>query len=299
MVLYLVLFFLSKAVLIFNYLEFNRMDLAPYFNNVRQQSPLIHCLTNTVTINDCANILLACGASPTMADEISEVEEITGIAAGLYINIGTLNKLAIQAMLTSGKKAYELHKPMVLDPVGIGASQIRRDTIAKLLKNMTFSCIRGNVSEIKSLASGSKSTRGVDADAHDLVCDANLEDYILFAKRLSKKTGSVIAISGAIDIVADKNRACLIRNGHAMMSQITGTGCMLTAMLGAYCAANPDKLWEATIAGIAAMGLAGELAYRKVEECHAGTGSFRVWMMDEISTMTAEKLQQGAKIELR
>ncbi|MFA6815494.1 MAG: hydroxyethylthiazole kinase [Lentisphaeria bacterium] len=275
------------------------MDLTPYLNNVKQQCPLIHCLTNTVTINDCANILLACGASPTMADEISEVEEITTIAAGLYINIGTLNKLAIKAMLTSGKKADDMGKPIVLDPVGIGASQIRRDTVAKLLENMTFSCIRGNVSEIKSLASGSKSTRGVDADTSDLVCDANLDAYILFAKKLSEKTCSIIAISGAIDIVADKDRACLIRNGHAMMSQITGTGCMLTAMLGAYCAANPNNLWEATIAGIVAMGLAGELAYKKVEKNHAGTGSFRVWLMDEISTMTAEKLQQGAKIEIR
>ena len=190
--------------------------------NVRNSHPLIHNITNYVTVNDCANILLACGGSPIMADDMEEVEEITSICGGLNINIGTLNQRTIPAMRKAGKKANELNHPVVLDPVGAGASRLRTDTAMDLLEHVKFAVIRGNMSEIRTLASGSGSTRGVDADIADAVTEENLPDAAAFAKEFSRKTGAVIAVTGAIDIVADQETACCIFNGHPMMSGITG-----------------------------------------------------------------------------
>ena len=137
--------------------------------NVRKNCPLVHNITNYVTVNDCANIILACGASPIMADDENEVEEITTICGGLNINIGTLNKRTIASMLKAGKKANELNHPVVLDPVGAGASALRTETATNLLEEVKFSVIRGNISEIKTLALGSGTTKGVDADVADKV----------------------------------------------------------------------------------------------------------------------------------
>ena len=165
--------------------------------NVRKNCPLVHNITNYVTVNDCANIILACGASPIMADDENEVEEITTICGGLNINIGTLNKRTIASMLKAGKKANELNHPVVLDPVGAGASALRTETATKLLEEVKFSVIRGNISEIKTLALGSGTTKGVDADVADKVTEENLDEVIAFAKAFSAKTGAVIAITGA------------------------------------------------------------------------------------------------------
>ena len=148
------------------------------FENVRNSCPLIHNITNYVTVNDCANIVLACGASPIMADDKDEVAEITTICSGLNINIGTLNSRTIDSMLIAGKKANELGHPVVLDPVGAGASKLRTDTAMKLLEEVKFTVIRGNISEIKTLASGNGSTKGVDADVADKVTEENLEEVI-------------------------------------------------------------------------------------------------------------------------
>ena len=199
------------------------------FENVRKTCPLIHNITNYVTVNDCANMVLACGASPIMADDAAEVEDITTICGGLNINIGTLNSRTITSMLLAGKKANLLGHPVVLDPVGAGASQLRTDTAYRLLREVQFAVIRGNISEIKTLASGAGTTKGVDADVADKVTEENLDSAVAFAKAFAARTGSVIAITGAIDIVADADKAYCIRNGHAMMSSITGTGCQLSA----------------------------------------------------------------------
>ena len=208
------------------------------YENVRNGCPLIHNITNYVTVNDCANIVLACGASPIMADDKDEVAEITTICSGLNINIGTLNSRTIDSMLIAGKKANELGHPVVLDPVGAGASSLRTDTAMKLLEEVKFTVIRGNISEIKTLASGSGSTKGVDADVADKVTKDNLDEVIAFTKAFAQKTGSVIAITGAIDIVADAEKAYCIYNGEPMMSSITGTGCQLSAMTAAFVTAN-------------------------------------------------------------
>lgn len=266
--------------------------------NVRQSMPLIHNITNYVTVNDCANILLACGGSPIMADDIGEVEEITSICGGLNINIGTLNGRTIPAMLAAGKKANELGHPVVLDPVGAGASNLRTSTALKLLAEIRFTVIRGNISEIKTLALGSGSTKGVDADVADSVTEENLDQAAAFAKDFSKKTGAVIAITGAIDIVADEEKAYCIRNGHADMSKITGTGCQLSAMTAAYVTANQDCVTDAVAAAVCVMGVCGERAKRRMSELD-GNSSYRNYIIDAVCNLTAEELERDAKYEVR
>lgn len=267
--------------------------------NVRTVAPLLDNITNFVTVNDCANIQLACGASPIMADHPGEVEEIVPACGGLCINLGTLTDSAIQAMFLAGKKANELGKPIVLDPVGVGASRLRTDTADRLLREVRFTVIRGNISEIKCLAAGAGSAHGVDAAAADKVTDGNLDQTVAFAQDLSRRTGAAIAISGAIDIVADPDRAYVIRNGVETMARITGSGCMLTALLGAYLAANPDNALEAAAACVCAMGLCGELAYEKMVQNGAGNSSFRNYLIDAVFDLDGDTLERGAKYELR
>lgn len=274
------------------------MMLKKMLENVRKSNPLIHNITNYVTVNDCANIVLACGASPIMADDQNEVSDITTICNGLNINIGTLNCRTIASMLIAGKRANELNHPVVLDPVGAGASEFRTKTAMQLLKEVRFSAIRGNVSEIKTLASGSGTTKGVDADIADKVTEENLDEMIAFAKTFAEKTHSVIAITGAIDIVADGKKAYCIRNGHPMMSSITGTGCQLSAMTAAFITANPDQPLEAVAASVTAMGYAGEIAHNRLSDLD-GNATYRNYIIDAIYNMTPEMLEKGAKYEVR
>lgn len=266
--------------------------------NVRNQTPLIHNITNYVTVNDCANILLACGGSPIMADDMDEVEEITSICGGLNINIGTLNQRTIPAMLAAGRKANELGHPVVIDPVGAGASVLRTNTAMKLLEEIQFAVIRGNISEIKVLAHGTGATKGVDADVSDRVTEEKLEQAVAFAKAFSQKTGAVIAITGAIDIVADQNTAYCIRNGHSDMSKITGTGCQLSAMVAAYVTANPGHTLEAAAAAVCAMGLCGEKAKQRMTALD-GNSSYRNYIIDTIYNLSPDELEREANYEVR
>lgn len=268
------------------------------FENVRKNCPLIHNITNYVTVNDCANIIIACGASPIMADDKEEVAEITTICSGLNINIGTLNSRTIASMLIAGKRANELNHPVVLDPVGAGASKLRTKTAMQLLKKVKFAVIRGNISEIKTLAFGSGTTKGVDADVTDKVTKENLDEAIAFAKAFARKTGSVIAITGAIDIIADSRKAYCIYNGHPMMSSVTGTGCQLSAMTAAFVTANPEQSLEAAAAAVSAMGYAGEVAHGRLTDMD-GNATYRNYMIDAIYNMTPETLEKGAKYEVR
>ena len=203
------------------------------FANVRARSPLVHNITNYVTVNDCANMVLACGASPIMADDAAEVEDITSLCAGLNLNIGTLNSRTIPSMLLAGHTAHRLGRPVVLDPVGAGASHLRTETALRLLREVKPTVIRGNISEMRTLAVGSGTTKGVDADASDKITEETLDSAVAFAKSFAARTGAVIAVTGAIDIVADGQRAFCIRNGHPMMSAVTGTGCTLSSAIAA------------------------------------------------------------------
>ncbi len=269
------------------------------FENINNKHPLVHCITNYVTVNDVANALLACGASPIMADDEKEVEEITSICTALNINIGTLNSRTIDSMLKAGKKANQLSHIIVLDPVGAGASSFRTKTTFELLEKIKFSVIRGNISEIKTVDRGSGTTQGVDADVSDAVTDENLIEVVSFANSLSQRIGANIAITGAIDIVANSEKAYIIRNGHPSMSKVTGTGCMLSAMIAAFVGANQEEPLHATATAVCTMGLAGELAYKRVVEEDKGSSTLRSYIIDEISKMTAEKLKEGAKIEIK
>lgn len=271
--------------------------LKEQFEQVKAGAPLVHNITNYVTVNDCANILLACGGSPIMADDPSDAEEITAICGGLNINIGTLNQRTIPAMLAAGKKANACGHPVLLDPVGAGASSLRTETAFKLMEEVRFAAIRGNISEIKTLALGEGTTKGVDADVADAITEDTLSETADFARKFAARTGSVIIITGAIDIVADENTAFAVRNGHPMMSRITGSGCMLSAMTAAYLTANPDTPLQACLAAVCAMGLCGQQAFERLSP-RDGNASFRTYLIDEVFNLDGETLERGAKYEI-
>ncbi len=262
--------------------------------NVRNLSPVVHNITNYVTVNDCANILLACGASPIMADEPLEAADITSICSGLNINIGTLNERTIKSMFISGKKANELNIPVLLDPVGAGASALRTDTAVKLLNEVKFSVIRGNASEIKTLAGESADTKGVDAGETDAIND----DMVEIAKKFALKTGAVIAVTGKTDIVTDGTKTFLINNGNKMMSSITGTGCQLSALMTAFAAANKDDILTACAAAVCTMGLCGEKGAERMTSLD-GNSSYRNYIIDAVYNLTGDDLERGAKYEVR
>ncbi|MDO4291511.1 MAG: hydroxyethylthiazole kinase [Eggerthellaceae bacterium] len=274
----------------------NAFALKTALENVRATVPLVHNITNYVTVNDCANALLACGGSPIMSDEPGDVADITSICGGLVINIGTLNARSIEAMHVAGKRAAELGHVIVLDPVGAGASALRTQTASELLDELPVTVIRGNMSEVKALVGASNTTRGVDVNPDDAVTDANLAQSAAYARQLAEKTGAIVAITGAIDIVADAKRAFAIRNGHPIMGKMTGSGCMLTCIVAAYAVANPDARLEAVAAAVAGEGLAGQVAQARMTPAD-GNGTFRTYLLDAIYNMTGEQLEKGAIVE--
>lgn len=267
-----------------------------FIASLREKKPLVHSITNYVTVNDCANIILAVGASPIMADDEGEVAEIVSLCNALVINIGTLNARTIHSMLLAGRAANNKGIPVVLDPVGNGASTLRTDTTNRLLKEIRFAVIRGNSSEIKMAYSGVSGARGVDAEESDLNSTGDTGATAQMAKAFAAKTGSVIAITGKVDVVANSNTAYAIRNGHEAMGRITGTGCMCTALIGSCCGASGDYL-KAAACGITVMGLAGEMAWDKVRQTGAGTSSMRMHIIDAVSNMSDEILAGGMKVE--
>lgn len=261
---------------------------------IREKQPLVHNITNYVTVNDCANIVLAMGASPIMADDAGEVEDILSICDSLVLNIGTLNARTIESMLIAGRKANALGKPVILDPVGNGASALRTQTTNRLLEEIRFAVIRGNISEIKVAASGLGQTRGVDANDADA---ANISTTQQIAADLARSTQAVVAITGAVDIISDGNRTYAIKNGHPLMGRITGTGCMCSCLVGSFCGLGGDYL-EAAATAVTVMALAGELAQAQVEKAGLGTSSLRMGIIDTVSKMDAKTLERGMKIEL-
>ena len=272
--------------------------LGDTLENVRKNVPLVHNITNYVTVNDVANVLLAAGGSPIMSDEPEDVEDITTICGGLNINIGTLNKQTIEGMFRAGRKAAELGHTILLDPVGAGASSLRTNTAVKLMDDIKFTVIRGNISEIKTLALGSGTTKGVDADVADAVTDETLDSAVKFVKDFAKKADAVVAITGAIDLVSDGDKCYVIRNGRPEMGRITGTGCQLSALTTAFVVANPDNKLEAAAAAVCTMGLAGEIGWSRMQEGD-GNSTYRNRIIDAIFNMDAETLNKGAKYEIR
>ena len=266
--------------------------------NVRKSVPLVHNITNYVTVNDVANVILACGGSPIMSDEAEDVEDITSVCGGLNINIGTLHKTSIEGMFRAGKKANELGHPILLDPVGAGASSLRTNTALGIMKELKLTAIRGNISEIKTLAMGSGTTKGVDADVADAVTEETLDEAVKFVKGFAATERCIIAVTGAIDLVSDGEKCYVIRNGRPEMGRITGTGCQLSGMMTAYLTANPKNSLEAAAAAVCVMGLAGELGWSRMQEGD-GNSTYRNRIIDAVYNMTGNELERGAKYELR
>ena len=261
-------------------------------NQIRAASPLIHCITNYVTVNDVANVLLAIGARPIMADDPEEVEEITTLCAGLCLNIGTLNARTIPSMLAAGKRARALGHPVVLDPVGAGASRLRTATALRILEEVRPTLIRGNISEVRILAVGAGTTQGVDANAADAVTEENLTAAAELLRAFAARTEAIVAVTGAIDLVTDGRDCYAIRNGRAEMGQVTGTGCQLSALL----AAAPADPLAAVAETVALMGVAGEIAWAQMGE-RDGNATYRTRIIDAIYRMTSEEFDARMNIK--
>jgi hydroxyethylthiazole kinase len=261
---------------------------AENLRRIRERKPLVHNITNYVVMNYTAMALLACGASPVMAHAADEVEEMVSLAGALVLNIGTLSPPWIEAMRKAGKRANALHVPVILDPVGAGATRLRTDSAKRLIEELSIMVIRGNASEILSLV-GEKSasrTKGVDS-VHTV--DQVRETAMVLAKELR----TTLAITGAVDLITDGERTCRVMNGHEMMSHVTGTGCTATVIIGAFLAVDPNPL-EAATTGLSYFGLAGEKAAAKA----FGPGSFQIALLDALYEMKEEELRAGAKIQV-
>ena len=272
------------------------MDFGKQLSLVRERAPLVQCITNFVTVNDCANIVLAAGGSPSMADDVREAAEAVRGSAALVCNLGAI--AAVDAMVSAGKTANELGKPVVLDPVAAGNTALRRQESGRLLAGVKFAAIRGNASEIRALARGELTGSGVDVSGEDAVTDATLPRTVETARLLAKQTGAVVAVSGPIDVVTDGGQTILLRNGCATMARITGSGCMLTSLLGAFCGADPGHPFEAACAAIAAMGVAGDLAEERRLRNGTGNATFRTDLIDAVFNLTEEQLNGRVRYEV-
>ncbi len=272
------------------------MELYEYLKRARELAPLVQCITNFVTVNDCANMLLAAGASPTMAMDPREAAEAVSGANGLVCNLGAIEH--VDSMVLAGRRANELGVPVVLDPVAAGGTTLRRQQSARLLREVRFAAIRGNASEIRGLARQGSGGSGVDAAALDAVTEENLPQSVELMRRLAVELGTVIAVSGVLDVVSDGARTAVLRNGCATMARITGSGCMLTTLMGAFCAAAPETPFDAVCAAMAAMGVAGELAEARRLQNGTGNATFRTDLIDAVFNLTEKDMKERVHYEL-
>ena len=272
------------------------VDFAKALRLVSEKAPLVQCITNFVTVNDCANIILAAGGSPSMADDLREAAEAVKDAGALVCNLGAV--AMVDSMVSAGRRANEVGVPVVLDPVAAGGTTLRRDSSRRLLEQVHFAAIRGNASEIRALAGQGSGSSGVDVTELDVITEENLMESIEVVKALAKRTGSVIAVSGKIDVISDGEQTMVLRNGCATMARITGSGCMLTAMMGAYCGAMLASPFDAACTAMAAMGVAGEIAEAKRLEKGTGNATFRTDLIDAIFNLTEKQLLEGVRYEI-
>lgn len=247
--------------------------------------PLIHNITNYVVMNWTANVLLSLGASPVMAHAAEEVEEMVAFAGGLVLNIGTLTPDWVDVMVKAGRRANREGVPVILDPVGSGATRLRTESSRRIIDEVKVSVVRGNASEVLSLAKEGSRTRGVDS-LH------SVDEAAAAAGELAGALNTTLAITGAVDLITGGGRVLRVSNGHSLMGAVTGTGCAASAIIGAFLAVEKDTV-AATAAGLACFGLAGERAAEKAE----GPGSFQVALLDELFALTPERLRAGARIE--
>ena len=278
----------------------NKLD--DTLKNIKEKNALTHCITNSVTINDCANAVLAIGGSPFMAEDAEELEEVVTIADVLVINIGKLSKDQIESMEISAKTANKTNTPIVLDPVGVGVTELRNRTTLNLIENYDITAIRGNISEIKAIANlvgvldESNTAKGVDVNADDIITEENLKANGDLICTLAEKLNTVILASGPIDILSDGETTVVIDNGDDMMPLITGSGCMLSSIVGS-CIGGSNP-FDGSLAAILAMNIAGEKARAKVDERDEGTGSFRAYLIDYLYKTDSETLINESNIRI-
>ena len=257
------------------------------FACLREKRPLVHHITNYVTVNDCANITISAGAAPVMADAPEEVCEMVTFAGALVLNIGTLNKGQIESMLLAGGMANDRQIPIVLDPVGAGATRFRTESAQRLLDELKITILKGNAGEIGILAGAEALVRGVDSQGVT-------GDPSRIAQHFAKESGMTVVISGPTDIVTDGRRILLVENGHPMMGSISGTGCMAASVTGAFAAVTDDPV-IASSAALAAFGIAGEKAAAGAR----GPYSFKTALFDQMAALKPEDLLSDAKISVR
>ncbi|OUO55428.1 hydroxyethylthiazole kinase [Desulfovibrio sp. An276] len=270
--------------------------LGHFLERVREARPLVHFITNFVTVNDCANITLATGASPIMADAPEEMAEVTSICDALVINMGTLNARTAASMVAAGKAASKAGHVVVFDPVGAGVSALRNETAHNILQEVRPTLIRGNLSEIRYLALGLGGSHGVDAAQGDSVTIDNIHTHADMILHFARRQQCVVVASGPIDIVSDGRKVFCVHNGCSFMGRITGTGCMASGVLAAFAAAGRDRLFEAAVAATVCMGVAGEMAARRLKKGE-GTGSFRTYLLDAVSCLKPRELDRQARLE--
>ena len=261
---------------------------------LREEKPLVDCITNRVTINDCANILLAAGGSPIMAEDEREIEEIVAISQGVVMNLGILDQKIISTMLKAGKVAKQRGIPVIFDPVGAGASRLRDALAQMILNEVRPDVIRGNFSEIRSLSGAVIQSRGVDAAAEDAVNEENMQICGKMVQELAKKYRCTVCATGAIDLVSDGEQICYIKNGDPMLCDVTGTGCMCSALTGATCAAGGAFI--GAMAAVVLLGLAGEYAAESCKKNGEGIGTFRIKMMDAIYLIRGKDIMERGAV---
>lgn len=261
-----------------------REALKEDLERIRAEKPLIHHITNFVAMNDSANITLAIGASPVMSHAHEEVQEMVSAASALLINIGTLDEYWIRSMLLAGKRANELNIPVLLDPVGAGATNLRIDAALKLMSEVSFTIIKGNYGEILSLAGGFGAVKGVDSASKDFDADLLRE----FAERMN----CVAVATGKYDYFSDGETVFKLENGHELLASITASGCMLGSVMASFMAVQSDAMLAA-VEGAVCYAIAGEIAAEK----SSGTGTFRANLMDEVAALNAETVLERMRLE--
>lgn len=260
--------------------------------SVKLKKPLIHCITNPISINDCANIVLAVGAKPIMAEHPLEVHEITTASKALGVNLGNITDIRMKSMLISGKVAFEKKIPQVIDLVGVGCSKLRLEYAKKFISQCHPDVIKGNMSEIKAIYGIESNSKGIDVGEFDIVTEKNSERSIEMLKKMSLQTRAVIAATGVVDIITNGIDTYLISNGCEMLSMVTGTGCMLNALIASYISSK--NIFGGTVLAVALMGICGELSQHV-----KGTGSFKTELIDNMFSISDDMIIEKIKYKLK
>ena len=282
-------------------IDYQRLEeTSKIIEKLRDKSPLTHCITNYVTINDCANAVLAIGGSPAMANEEPEIAEFVNYAGATIINLGNLLDNQIDAMKKAAVETKNTKTPLILDPVAVGVSQLRNEMTKEIINLSNVDVIRGNMSEIKAIGKlydiidENTVAKGVDVAESDIITEENLATNEQIISKIAKKLNTTIAVSGKIDIITNGESIYFIDNGEEIMSKITGSGCMLSCVIGSFAAVSEPL--EAAIIGTLSMTIAGELAYKTCTYNKQGSGSFRTYLIDELYNMDENKIIKYGKL---